>query len=95
VQQQQQQQQEQGTSTAPGPHPPADNNASWVVLQQEEDMEFVRYKRNTCLNARPAWRRLLDPWGSWHLFKAQAVRGRVVGRGRPCRVCHPGRICVP
>jgi hypothetical protein len=26
------------------------------------------------VRGRPAWRRLLGPWGNWHLFKAQGVR---------------------
>jgi hypothetical protein len=51
------------------------NSSKWAVMQQEEGFTFAKCScRVYRLSYAPAWRRLLPSWGSWHLFKAQAVR---------------------
>jgi hypothetical protein len=52
---------------------PANPSIHWVVVQQEEGMKFATNGSKHVLSSRPGWRRLLGPWGSWHMLKAQAV----------------------
>jgi hypothetical protein len=49
------------------------SSVSWAVMQQEEGFRLLQHRSCGLLSSTPAWRRLLGPWGSWHLFKAQAV----------------------
>jgi hypothetical protein len=62
------------------PHPVAPGNqdnsgVAWVVLQQEDGAKLVKQNMNLRVVGAAPLRRLLGPWGDWHLFKAQAVRG--------------------
>lgn len=65
-----QQQQQQG--------PEHSSRMDWVLLQQEAGMHYgVRTAGTTAVvTGSDAWQRMLNsPWGSWYLFKAQAVHG--------------------
>jgi hypothetical protein len=47
-------------------------SVNWAAPQQE-GMTLCRGTSSGMLCNRPAWRRLLGPWGAWYLYKAQPV----------------------
>jgi hypothetical protein len=65
----QNQQPQYGTEAVPG-----STSINWGFMQKEEGLTVAAKHSVAILGSMPAWRKLVGPWGSWYLFKAQAVR---------------------
>jgi hypothetical protein len=53
------------------------NGIVWALLHEETGFKLSINGSAVMLRSRPGWRRVLGSWSGWHLFKAEAVRGRI------------------
>jgi hypothetical protein len=52
----------------------SDGGVSWGLLDEQAGFSLLKSSSACRVSSAPGWRRWLPTWGSWYLWKAQAVR---------------------